>query len=127
MVDAAWVTLCRRHAGKFCFVFLYNFSCAVTLQLCLDLYCFFTQDVEEVYAGDIFALFGIDCASGDTFTTKDNSDLSMVSPSISKLFIICMSKVCFYLVCLVLQKNSYQSFIECYRHQVYCGFVGCSS
>ncbi|KAK7820917.1 hypothetical protein U0070_025975 [Myodes glareolus] len=36
-------------------------------------------DVEEVYAGDICALFGIDCASGDTFTNKDNSGLSMES------------------------------------------------
>ncbi|OBS66061.1 hypothetical protein A6R68_05399 [Neotoma lepida] len=37
------------------------------------------KDVEEVYAGDICALFGIDCASGDTFTNKDNSGLSMES------------------------------------------------
>ncbi|XP_066225950.1 elongation factor G, mitochondrial [Saccopteryx leptura] len=37
------------------------------------------EDVEEVFAGDICALFGIDCASGDTFTNKDNSGLSMES------------------------------------------------
>lgn len=37
------------------------------------------QDVEEVYAGDICALFGIDCASGDTFTSKTSANLSMVS------------------------------------------------
>lgn len=37
------------------------------------------EDVSEVYAGDIFALFGVDCASGDTFTTAQRSDLSMES------------------------------------------------
>ena len=26
-------------------------------------------DVPEVFAGDIFAAFGVDCASGDTFAT----------------------------------------------------------
>lgn len=37
------------------------------------------EDVNEVYAGDIFALFGVDCASGDTFLTTQRSDLSMES------------------------------------------------
>ncbi|XP_033971226.1 elongation factor G, mitochondrial [Trematomus bernacchii] len=37
------------------------------------------EDVEEVYAGDISALFGIDCASGDTFTSKAGANLSMES------------------------------------------------
>lgn len=37
------------------------------------------EDVSEVYAGDIFALFGVDCASGDTFLTNQRSDLSMES------------------------------------------------
>lgn len=36
------------------------------------------QDVEMVYAGDICALFGIDCASGDTFTARTNANISMV-------------------------------------------------
>ncbi|NWQ79219.1 EFGM factor, partial [Columbina picui] len=40
---------------------------------------FFLKDVNEVYAGDICALFGIDCASGDTFTDKTSTDISMES------------------------------------------------
>ncbi|XP_062548262.1 elongation factor G, mitochondrial [Armigeres subalbatus] len=37
------------------------------------------EDVTEVYAGDIFALFGVDCASGDTFVTNPDLELSMES------------------------------------------------
>lgn len=37
------------------------------------------EDVNEVYAGDIFALFGVDCASGDTFVTNSDLELSMES------------------------------------------------
>lgn len=45
--------------------------------LCIPYMLF--QDVDEVYAGDICALFGIDCASGDTFTSRTSANLSMVS------------------------------------------------
>ncbi|NXR95429.1 EFGM factor, partial [Hypocryptadius cinnamomeus] len=41
------------------------------------------EDVNEVYAGDICALFGIDCASGDTFTDKTSTDISMESIHVS--------------------------------------------
>lgn len=37
------------------------------------------EDVNEVYSGDIFALFGVDCASGDTFVTNNKLNLSMES------------------------------------------------
>ncbi|XP_074657531.1 elongation factor G, mitochondrial-like [Tubulanus polymorphus] len=37
------------------------------------------EEVNAVYAGDICALFGIDCASGDTFTSKTATHLSMES------------------------------------------------
>ncbi|KAG8325968.1 hypothetical protein J6590_054181 [Homalodisca vitripennis] len=35
------------------------------------------EDVSEVYAGDIFALFGVDCASGDSFVTDPKLQLTM--------------------------------------------------
>jgi elongation factor G len=37
------------------------------------------EDVNEIYAGDIFSLFGVDCASGDTFVTDTSLNLSMES------------------------------------------------
>lgn len=37
------------------------------------------EDVSEVYAGDICAFFGIDCASGDTFVSQPKLQLSMES------------------------------------------------
>lgn len=35
------------------------------------------EDVEEVGAGEICAIFGVDCASGDTFTSQDSAPVTM--------------------------------------------------
>lgn len=37
------------------------------------------EDVTEVYAGDICALFGVDCASGDSFVKDKDLQVSMES------------------------------------------------
>lgn len=44
------------------------------------------EDVNEVYAGDIFSLFGVDCASGDSFVTDPKLQLTMVSFLENKYF-----------------------------------------
>ena len=35
--------------------------------------------MNEAFAGDIVALFGVDCAGGDTFVSKGGMNFSMVS------------------------------------------------
>ncbi|CAN9511437.1 unnamed protein product [Ophioblennius macclurei] len=61
--------------------YIYNTrtSKRVRIQRLVRLHADQMEDVDEVYAGDICALFGIDCASGDTFTSKTTANLSMES------------------------------------------------
>ncbi|XP_012535312.1 elongation factor G, mitochondrial [Monomorium pharaonis] len=51
----------------------------VRIQKLVRLHANQMEDVTEVYAGDIFALFGVDCASGDTFVNESKLDLAMES------------------------------------------------
>ena len=41
--------------------------------------CIFIKDILEAYAGDICAMFGIDCSTGDTFVTDKDMNLTMVT------------------------------------------------
>lgn len=51
----------------------------VRIQRLVRLHANQMEDVTTVYAGDIFALFGVDCASGDTFVNNSDLELSMES------------------------------------------------
>ncbi|XP_025209104.1 elongation factor G, mitochondrial [Melanaphis sacchari] len=60
---------------------IYNFrtSKKVRLSRLVRLHSDQMEEVNEVYAGDIFALFGVDCASGDTFIVDKKLNISLES------------------------------------------------
>ncbi|VVC44206.1 Translation protein, beta-barrel domain,P-loop containing nucleoside triphosphate hydrolase,Translation [Cinara cedri] len=60
---------------------IYNFrtSKKVRLSRLVRLHADQMEEVNEIFAGDIFALFGVDCASGDTFITDKKLNLSLES------------------------------------------------
>ena len=47
---------------------------------------FSIKDIDEAFAGDICALFGVDCSTGDTFVTDKDLKLTMVLKKRLKIY-----------------------------------------